>query len=310
LVMVFENGDDWIWEKYQGINSWIAMKYWLIETKVIGLMVESKVIIKGILALFKKEEQSEAVHIRKEATLIAPTRRSRRRYGRVWKKHVDLSDGGIFSSLNSDSDSDSDSDENRTENDLWDGGLFNSQDSDSDSDSDFDYIDVYDDELSEEEEKELIGRIEHLFDDSEDEETEPQEVAGYNQVTTVHNAFCWGCGAHWEEGHVCDSSFKRDLCEILQSAEKKTIGSQTDIPSIRACPNCQQLIVHTQACKHMDCRNCGKAFCFVCLKPRLDSGWQCGSYSAKCPGGCAPIQGMDDLPDAIVITKNAFNLYD
>merc|ERR1712079_865909 len=243
----------------------------------IGFMVKSKVNIKGILALFKKE-QSEAVHIRKEATLIAPTRRSRRRYGRVWKKHVDLSDGGIFSSLN--------------------------------SDPDFDYIDVYDDELSEEEEKELIGRIEHLFDDSEDEETEPQEVAGYNQVTTVHNAFCWGCGAHWEEGHVCDSSFKRDLCEILQSAEKKTIGSQTDIPSIRACPNCQQLIVHTQACKHMDCRNCGKSFCFVCLKPRLDSGWQCGSYSAKCPGGCAPIQGMDDLPDAIVITKNAFNLYD
>jgi len=240
--------------------------------------------------------------------LIAPARRTRRRYGRVWKKHVDLSDGGIFSSLNDDSDSDSD-DDDEPENDLWDGGLFTSvNDSDSDSDSDFEYIDVYDDELSEQEEKELIGRIERLFDDS-DEETETRKVAGYNPVSKVHNAFCWGCGVDWEEGHVCDSSFKQDLCDILQMAEKKTIGEQTDIPSIRACPMCQQLITHTQACKHMDCRNCRKAFCFVCLKPRLDSGWQCGSYSSKCPGGVAPVQGMDALPDAIVITKNAFNLY-
>jgi len=157
-----------------------------------------------------------------------------------------------------------------------------------------------------EEEKELIGRIQSIFDDSDDDDRKP---AGYNVVSEVHNAFCWGCGVDWEEGHVCDSSFKRDLCEILQMAEKKTIGEQTDVPSIRACPMCQQLITHVQACKHMDCRNCGKAFCFVCLKPRLDSGWQCGSYSSRCPGGVAAVQGMDALPDAVVITKNAFNLY-
>jgi len=99
----------------------------------------------------------KSLHIRQEAALIKPSRAKRRRYGKVWKKHVDLSDGGIFSSLTNDSDSDSEEsgDDDAPETDLWDGGLFNSaNDSDSDSDSDFEYIDVYEDE----EEKELVGR--------------------------------------------------------------------------------------------------------------------------------------------------------
>merc|ERR1719461_1415670 len=152
-------------------------------------MIKEK--IDRIKSMFQKkeEEKVEPVHIRNEATLIKPERRTRRRYGKVWKKHVDLSDGGIFSSLNDDSDSDDD----EPETDLWDGGLFNSvNDSDSDSDSDFEIIDVYEDE----EEKEMIGRIQSIFDDSDDDERKP---AGYNVVSEVHNAFCWGCGVDWEE---------------------------------------------------------------------------------------------------------------
>lgn len=202
-------------------------------------------------------------------------------------EEMDLFDGGIFGA-----DSDSDSDSESESSVVVQFGLFGALIADSDTDTD-------------DEEMETVRRIESLFEDTEPE----MELMGYKAVTTVKNAFCFGCGVHWEEGHVCDSTFKQDLCDILTMADKKTIGEQQDVPSIRACPNCCQLITHTQACKHMDCRNCRKSFCFVCLKPRLDSGWQCGSYSSKCPGGVVPAQGMESLPDAIVLTKNAFHLY-
>merc|ERR1712228_1086762 len=138
------------------------------------------------------------------------------------------------------------------EMDLFDGGLFGA-DSDTDSES---------------EESSVAADLFAVFGDDDD----PEMEVVYKKVTKIENAFCFGCGAHWEEGHVCDSTFKQDLCDILTMADTKTIGEQTDVPSIRACPNCCQLITHTQACKHMDCRNCKKSFCFVCLKPRLDSG--------------------------------------
>merc|ERR1712228_138894 len=151
------------------------------------------------------------------------------------------------------------------EMDLFDGGLFGA-DSDTDSES---------------EESSVAADLFAVFGDDDD----PEMEVVYKKVTKIENAFCFGCGAHWEEGHVCDSTFKQDLCDILTMADTKTIGEQTD------------------------CRNCKKSFCFVCLKPRLDSGWQCGSYSSKCPDGVKEAQGMESLPDAIVLTKNAFHLY-
>merc|ERR550532_3732779 len=75
------------------------------------------------------------------------------------------------------------------EMDLFDGGLFGA---DTDSES--------------EEENETVRRIENLFEDT----PEPEMEIVYKKVTTIENAFCFGCGAHWEEGHVCDSTFKQD----------------------------------------------------------------------------------------------------
>jgi len=218
---------------------------------------------------------------------------------------LDLYDGGLFNTFSDDSDSD-DSDEDE------DGGIEYTEYSDYEADvimEDERFVDYQDSD--DEEENRIQQRIQSMFDDDgiSDGEDEVKTIYGYDQVTRVQKAFCWGCGVDWEEGHVCDSSFKQDLCDILSMAEKKKIGEQDGVPSIRCCPNCCQLITHTQACKHMDCRNCRKSFCFVCLKPRLSTGWQCGSYSSKCPGGVAPAQGMESLPDAIVITKNAFHLY-
>merc|ERR1719361_616695 len=99
LMMTLENGDDAVNEyskrMVDDIRFWIAVKYY-------GLKTVSKDKISRIMALLKKEE-IEVV----ETAVIKPSRAKRRRYGKIWKKHVDLSDGGIFSSLTNDSDSDS-----------------------------------------------------------------------------------------------------------------------------------------------------------------------------------------------------------
>eukprot|EP01083_Nonionella_stella_P265357 898957_1 len=121
-------------------------------------------------------------------------------------------------------------------------------------------------------------------------------------------SFCWGCGVEWSEDHFCDSSFRNELIKILKEAEIKKIGQVEKVPSIRCCPNCCQLIYHSDACKHMKCGGCKVDFCFVCTKPKKDGNWQCGSHSSVCP--VAPIQNMDTLPDTIVITKQSFQLFD
>ena len=68
--------------------------------------------------------------------------------------------------------------------------------------------------------------------------------------------------------------------QILQSCPNKdVVGVST--PSMRACPFCGALVQHTDACKHMNCPACSRAFCFICLK-KNEGGWQCGSYNSKC----------------------------
>eukprot|EP01083_Nonionella_stella_P098269 276288_1 len=121
------------------------------------------------------------------------------------------------------------------------------------------------------------------------------------------NAFCFCCGAQWTYNHICDSSFKSELVRILNKAETKTIGDVNKVPSIRCCPNCAQLITHTDACKHMNCVACDTEFCFVCLKPMVDGEWQCGSSGDVCP--IAPRQSLKTLPSTLIINKKAFKLF-
>merc|ERR1712087_696206 len=161
---------------------------------------------------------------------------------------------------------------------------------------------VDDDDSDEDNLWEELNTIAHMFDD---DQHEFEEVT----VTTSKNTLCWCCGAEWKDGHQCDEAFKRDLCEILKEAEKKKIGSVTGVPSIRCCPECCQLIFHTDACKHMRCRSCNCDFCFVCMGIRdKDNGWSCGGYSEPCP--VKEAQTMETLPDTIVVTKRAFKLYE
>eukprot|EP01083_Nonionella_stella_P065289 170941_1 len=108
--------------------------------------------------------------------------------------------------------------------------------------------------------------------------------------------FCWSCNEEWKSNHSCDASFRFQVVEILSKCELKTIGSQENIPSVRACPKCSALIYHVDACKHMKCGECKTDFCFVCLLPKNNDNWQCGSHSDPCPNGVHQRQDNKDLP--------------
>lgn len=99
--------------------------------------------------------------------------------------------------------------------------------------------------------------------------------------------FCWNCGVIVVgDEHICneDLSSQMGIAKLLRECPLKTIGRVADVPSIRACvnPECCQLINHETACKHMKCGSCKVDFCFICLKKKMESGWQCGSYDSVC----------------------------
>eukprot|EP01083_Nonionella_stella_P178312 629484_1 len=98
--------------------------------------------------------------------------------------------------------------------------------------------------------------------------------------------FCWLCSNEWKTrdkakhcgNNECTISWTKQHLGILQTCKTKTIGRVSQIPEVRACPKCNELIFHVTACKHMSCRSCKTQFCFCCLKLyRQQGGWQCGS---------------------------------
>jgi len=119
--------------------------------------------------------------------------------------------------------------------------------------------------------------------------------------------FCWQCGCEWDGHHRCDSSFRSELIAILSAAKTKKIGEMEGVPEIRCCPKCGQLITHCAACKHIQCRSCRSDFCFICLVPKKEGRWQCGSHSDFCP--IADRQTKETLPDLTVIHKKSFRMF-
>ena len=89
-----------------------------------------------------------------------------------------------------------------------------------------------------------------------------------------HNIMlCWGCGVAWKDvsspacgNKDCSTSFRAQILSILRECPTKKIGTQKNVPSVRACVKCGQLINHWECCKHIECRECHTNFCFVCLK--------------------------------------------
>jgi len=123
--------------------------------------------------------------------------------------------------------------------------------------------------------------------------------------------FCWRCLKGWKGqgskicgNEECLALFQAEgigaLNEILRTCPlDHPWGITVEVPSIRACPVCKQLIQRKDGCKHMTCSHCKTNFCFVCLKqsPKSDSAsWRlvCGGYGELCPTGVAARQVLSD----------------
>ena len=107
--------------------------------------------------------------------------------------------------------------------------------------------------------------------------------------------FCWYCKQDWLTSGTTDCSNPecKDagiLAQIKDAPEKEVVGVRC--PSIRLCPNCGTPIEHKSACKQMTCKECSCEFCFICLRPKRDSSWQCGNYNDK----CAPAPRQEKVP--------------
>ena len=108
--------------------------------------------------------------------------------------------------------------------------------------------------------------------------------------------FCWNCLKPWKTD-IHASTCGNDLCgdierklQILSQSQMVEVGYIKGLKTYktRACIRCGTLIEHGGQCKHMMCTMCKQDFCFVCLQPRVNGSWICGSYRTKCEP--APIQ--------------------
>jgi len=99
--------------------------------------------------------------------------------------------------------------------------------------------------------------------------------------------WCWQCGGKWLRGGftVCGNrkcgSYNLNAMLMNCPTKKSDSTYNVELPLFRACPKCATFIMHSDACKHMDC-TCGYSFCFVCLKPKVNGSYQCGSHRDQC----------------------------
>ena len=77
--------------------------------------------------------------------------------------------------------------------------------------------------------------------------------------------------------------------EMNDKVEKKKIIIKE--PRVRACPYCNTLIEHDKGCKHMECKNCKKSFCWICLDKKENNAWKCGGAYDYC-GKIAQVQKL------------------
>jgi len=91
--------------------------------------------------------------------------------------------------------------------------------------------------------------------------------------------FCYHCLTEWS-GSTCvnpECQGKDPRIKIINNCGSKTIGTVQNVPKIRCCVTCGFPIEHSADCKHMTCGICNSEFCFVCLKPKINGQWQCGT---------------------------------
>ncbi|TNV80238.1 hypothetical protein FGO68_gene3901 [Halteria grandinella] len=83
--------------------------------------------------------------------------------------------------------------------------------------------------------------------------------------------FCYKCGEEWKYDEICLSDFCtfKKQNQVLQECIEIEVDGFT-VPTVRACPNCNTLYEHMEACRHMQCQTlkCKDEefeYCHLCL---------------------------------------------
>lgn len=137
-----------------------------------------------------------------------------------------------------------------------------------------------------------------------DADTEEVECKCFGCNTT----FCWACRAPWVQGSVnclnpkCLTAWRFTAAQMLKSCPRKQLDHMENVPTMRACPTCGQMITHVTACKHMRCSLCKTRFCFICMKPQANGAWQCGYDRNSCK--LTEVQSVNALADGKLSRSN------
>ena len=112
------------------------------------------------------------------------------------------------------------------------------------------------------------------------------------------NVFCWYCLREWKkvskyQDSCGNSNCRRKDFEALRNCPKENrkryAGELITIPTLRACPHCFTIVEYVKSSYHMNCRNCSKIFCFICLEKEIDGAMLCISHK-KIACWPAPVQ--------------------
>lgn len=109
--------------------------------------------------------------------------------------------------------------------------------------------------------------------------------------------FCWQCLRRWRGPAPCADRCENEGCinpdvERLAECHLLTLTEvqNVQVPSMRACPTCGNIVEHNGAgCKNIICNRCQIEFCFSCLKLTPDC-LTSSSYFLPCFEGVADRQ--------------------
>lgn len=124
-------------------------------------------------------------------------------------------------------------------------------------------------------------------------------ICKYNDKSNFE--FCWQCEKEWTVNIIkASDTCGRENCinkalQVLSECKMiklENCPTLAEIPSIRACPTCGNLVEHDgTACKNMFCKRCNVEFCFACLETTANcKRLKPGSYFSTCAKPIALIQ--------------------
>lgn len=118
------------------------------------------------------------------------------------------------------------------------------------------------------------------------------KVCSKNSSTSYQ--FCWYCLREWKNTGSQNCGYEdchgKENLERLQNTDKIIVqqNPKIEIYALRACPCCGEIMRCTDEKWKAQCVKCNTEFCFICLRPKSQGSWFCGSQKVDCT--LAPIQ--------------------